>query len=307
MRSPEVEALLGKDLVVVTGKGGTGKTTVAAALGLAAAARGRRVVVAEVAARDELARALAGHGAAPFVEREVAPGLHHVSIDPQLAMEEYLVDQLPNRALAEVLVRSRMFAYLAAATPGLRELLTMGKVWELAQSARRTPGASPYDLVVLDAPATGHGLALLEAPRTLADAARVGPVSRQGRTIHEMLTDRTRTGVVAVAAPEELAVSEALGLRGALRDRLGLELEHVVVNAVLPDRLTTAEAGALETAGDAHAVRLARHHHRRARAQAEQAARLRGELGSAVPLTSLPFLFRREVGLADLRQLAEHI
>jgi len=302
-----VNALLAKDLVVVTGKGGAGKTTVAAALGLAAAARGRRVVVAEVAARDELARALGGHGAAPFVEHELAPGLHHVSIDPQLALEEYLVDQLPARALAEVLVRSRLFSYLAAATPGLRELLTMGKVWELAQAERRTPGASPYDLVVLDAPATGHGLALLEAPRTFADAARVGPVSRQGRTIHGMLTDPTRTGVVAVAAPEELAVNEALSLRDALPDRLGLELDRVVLNAALPDRLTASEAEALETAGDARAVRLARHHHRRANAQRAQAARLRDELGGSVPVTSLGFLFRRAVGPADLRELAERL
>ena len=300
-----MDALLGKELVVVTGKGGAGKTTVAAALGLAAAARGRRVVVAEVAARDELARAFGGHGAAPFVERLVAPGLHHVSIDPQHAMEEYLVDQLPSRALAEVLVRSRLFSYLAAATPGLRELLTMGKVWELAQAERRTPGATPYDLVVLDAPATGHGLALLQAPRTFADAARVGPISRQGRTIHAMLTDPTRTGIVAVAAPEELAVNEALTLRDALRDRLGLELDRVVLNAVLPDRLTAPEAATLQRAGDARAVRLARHHHRRAHAQAAQAARLRRELDGRVALTSLPFLFRREVGLADVQQLAE--
>lgn len=299
-----MEGLLAKDLVVVTGKGGVGKTTVAAALGLAAARRGQRVVVAEVAARDELAQALAGEGSAPFVEREVAPGLHHVSVDPQHAMEEYLVDQLPSRGLAEVLVRSRLFTYLAAATPGLRELLTMGKVWELAQPARRTPGALPYDLVVLDAPATGHGLALLEAPRTFSDAARVGPVNRQGRTIHEMLTDRTRTGVVAVAAPEELAVNEALFLREALRERLGLPLDHVVLNGVLPDRLTGAEAAALEGAPDGRAVRLARHQHRRARAQRSQGARLRRALDGEVALTSLPFLFRRALGADDLQRLA---
>jgi len=299
-----VEALLAKDLVVVTGKGGTGKTTVAAALGLAAATRGRRVVVAEVAARDELVRALAGEGSEPFVERAVALNLHHVSIDPQHAMEEYLVDQLPSRAMASLLVRSRLFAYLAAATPGLRELLTMGKVWELAQPERRTPGAFPYDLVVLDAPATGHGLALLEAPRTFSAASRVGPISRQGRTIHRMLTDRARTGIVAVAAPEELPVNEALALRDALRARLGLDLDRVVLNGVLPDRLTATEAGRLEGAGNARAVRLARHHHRRARTQRAQAARLRRSLGGEVPLTSLPYLFRREVRAADLQQLA---
>ncbi len=289
--------LFEKDLLVVTGKGGAGKTTVAGALGLAAAARGLRVVVAEVAARDELPRALLGTGAPPFAEREVAPGLFHVSIDPQHAMEEYLVDQLPSRAAAGLLVRSRLFTYLAAATPGLRELLTMGKVWELAQPERRTPGATPYDLVVLDAPATGHGLALLDAPRTFADAARVGPISRQGRTIHEMLSDRTRTGVVAVATPEELPVTEAL----LLHERLALD--RVVLDGLLPDRLTDAEGAALQAAGSGRAVRLARHQHRRARAQRLQAARLAGGIGD-VPLTSLPYLFRDALGPADLRELA---
>jgi len=302
-----VDALLAKDLVVVTGKGGTGKTTVAAALGLAAAARGRRVVVAEVAARDELARTLGGEATEPFVERPVAPGLHHVSIDPQLALEEYLIDQLPSRTLADLLVRSRTFSYLAAATPGLTELLTMGKVWELVQPRRRTPGASPYDLVVLDAPATGHGLALLKAPRTFSEAARVGPVSRQGRTIHEMLIDRTRTGLVAVAAPEELAISETLALRSGLREGLGRDLDRVVLNAMLPDRLTAAEAAALETAGDARAVRVARHHSRRARAQRAQSSRLKRALDGRVQLSSLPYLFRHALGPADLNQLARRL
>ncbi len=293
--------MLAKDLLVVTGKGGAGKTTVAAALGLAAAAQGRRVVVAEVAARDELSRAFQGAGVDAFVEREVADGLFHVSIDPQHAMEEYLVDQLPSRALASVLVRSKLFTYLAAATPGLRELLTMGKVWELAQPTRRTPGAEPYDLVVLDAPATGHGLALLGAPLALSDAARVGPLSRQARTIHEMLTDRTRTGVVAVAAPEELPVTEALELRAGLAARMGLELDHVVLNGLVPDRLTDAEASAL---GTSRAERVAGSQHRRARAQRAQGARLAAGLGGAVAVTTLPYLFRPALGGADLEQLS---
>src|SRR3954464_15293500 len=104
---------LGKPLIVVTGKGGVGKSTVAAALGLAAARRGLRTIVAEVARRDDVSRALGGNGQ---VEQELAPGLHHLSIDPEHAMEEYLIDQLPSRALADVLTSSRTFSYLAAAT-----------------------------------------------------------------------------------------------------------------------------------------------------------------------------------------------
>src|SRR5215217_3122266 len=213
--------LVDKPLVVVTGKGGVGKSTVAAALGLAAGRRGLRTIIAEVARRDDVSRVLGGTG---VHEDELAPRLHHISIDPEEAMQEYVVDQLPSRALADVLLSSRGFGYLAAATPGLRELLTVGKVWELAQEDRRAPGARPYDLVVLDAPATGHGVAILSAPRTLARTARVGRIARQGRTIDAMVTDPERTGVIAVARPEEMPVTETLSLQDALRHEVGLEV-----------------------------------------------------------------------------------
>src|SRR3954454_1372604 len=112
-----MQDLLAQPLIVVTGKGGVGKSTVAAALGTAAAARGLRTIVAEVAARDDVSRALGGAaGPSALVERAVGDGLHHISIDPESALEEYLRDQLP-RGVSDVLGSSRMFAYLAAATP----------------------------------------------------------------------------------------------------------------------------------------------------------------------------------------------
>jgi anion-transporting ArsA/GET3 family ATPase len=270
---------------VVTGKGGVGKTTVAAAVGLVAARRGLRTIVAEVARRDDVSRAMGGEG---MQEEELAPGLHHLSIDPEHAMELYLTNQLPP-ALAELLSSSRTFTYLAAATPGMRELLTVGKVWELAQEDRRAPGAEPYDLVVLDAPATGHGVAILTAPRTFARTARVGRVARQGRKIDAMVTDPERTGVIAVARPEEMPVTETLSLQDALRDEVGLEVGLVVANAVLPQRFSAAETRTLEQAPHHPAVRAARHAGARARAQRAQLQRLRR--GARAPVTTLPFVF----------------
>jgi anion-transporting ArsA/GET3 family ATPase len=282
---------------VVTGKGGVGKTTVAAALGLVAARRGQRTIVAEVARRDDVSRVIR-HGAGSasgtraggegIQEEELAPGLHHLSIDPERAMELYLTDQLPS-ALADLLASSRTFTYLAAATPGMRELLTVGKVWELAQEDRRAPGARPYDLVILDAPATGHGVAILSAPRTFARTARVGRIARQGRTIDAMVTDPARTGVIAVARPEEMPVTETLSLQDALRDEVGLDVGLVVANAVLPQRFSAAEAGALEAAPDGPEVRAARHAGARARAQRTQLRRLRR--GARAPVATLPFVF----------------
>jgi anion-transporting ArsA/GET3 family ATPase len=281
---------------VVTGKGGVGKSTVAAAVGLVAAGRGLRTIVAEVARRDDVSQALGGEG---MHEEELAPGLHHLSIDPEHAMELYLADQLP-AALADLLGSSRAFSYLAAATPGMRELLTVGKVWELAQDDRRTPGAQPYDLVVLDAPATGHGVAVLSAPRTFAEAARVGRIARQGRTIDAMVSDPERTGVVAVARPEEMPVNETLALQDALRDDIGLEVDLIVCNGMLAQRFDAADTRALAAAPDGPEVRAARHSHARARAQRGQLQRLRR--GARAPVAALPFAF--EDGPARIARLS---
>lgn len=268
--------ILDKRLVFVTGKGGVGKTAVALALGHVAARRGCRTMVAEVA----------GRGA----DGEIAENLFTLSVDPERAMEEYLVDQLPT-PLAELLRSSRMFGYLAAATPGMKELLTVGKLWELAQDERRTPGAEPYDLVVVDAPATGHGLALLDAARTFAQVAAAGPIARQARIIHGTLTDRTVTGIVAVSTPEEMPVSEAEHLRAELGDRLDL----VIANAVRPDRFSDAEARRLAKAGGA-ASRAALGVHARCREQRERLERLRADV-------VLPFA-PDEDGGADIAALA---
>jgi anion-transporting ArsA/GET3 family ATPase len=309
---PGLTGLLTRRLVFVTGKGGTGKSTVATALGLAAAASGRRAIVAEVARRDDVSRALGAGAGEEFTEAEVAPGLFSISIDPQHALEEYLIDQLPMRSVARRLSGSRVFTYLAAATPGMRELLSVGKAWELAQPERRTPGASPYDLVVVDAPATGHGLALLGAPETFARVARVGPIARQGHTIHATLVDPAATAVVAVTTPDEMAVSETLELSQGLRRRLGIELAAVVVNGVLPHRIGREAAHDLRDAAAASprlaereraAVNAALDEHTRAAAQVRQIGRLRR--GVDAPLHELPRLFADGIDLSELQELGK--
>jgi anion-transporting ArsA/GET3 family ATPase len=304
---------LAKRLLFVTGKGGVGKTTVAAALGVLAARAGRRTLVAEVARRQDVSRTLAGERApTEGAEVELSPGLHWTTIEPHGAMEEYLTDQLPVGALADLLVSSRAFTYFAAATPGLRELLTIGKVWELSQPQRRTPGGQPYDLVVVDAPATGHGMAYLAAPRTFADAARVGPIARQGRIIHEMLTDPRRTGVIAVSTPDEMPISEALILHRELPRQMGLELERVVVNAVAPRRFSPAEARTIRAARDDVTERAARaalnaalSQHLRSTAHRRGLERVRRATGR--PAATLPALFEPTLGKAEIELLADRL
>jgi hypothetical protein len=301
-----VSALLDRRLIFVTGKGGVGKTTVAAALGLAAARTGKRVLVCEVADQERLAAAF-GLPAAGFRELEVEAGLSIFSVNPEDAIGEWLRFQLRSRTLAGLVGGSRMFQYLATAAPGLAELVTIGKVWELAQLERKTPSSAPYDLVVLDAPATGSGIALLRAPRTFAAIARVGPINRQAGIIDAFLHSPA-TAVIAVALAEEMPVSETLDLERRLRDELELELERVFVNALLADRLGGAETETIEAARDdaSEAARAALDAslaaHRTARAQRSQLARLRRNLDAKA--TSLPHLLMPDVSRDGLERLA---
>jgi anion-transporting ArsA/GET3 family ATPase len=299
-------SLLDKRLVLVTGKGGVGKTTIAAALGLAAARRGKRVIVCELSAQRRLP-AMFGRPDAGDGEQELAPGLFSVAVDPERTKEEWLRYQLRSDTLAGLLGGSRVFQYLTAAAPGLTELVTMGKVWDLAQLERRTEGAV-YDLAVVDAPATGHGLAMLRAPATYAGVARVGPIRRQALVIDAFVRDRDLTGIVAAALPEEMPVNETIDLGGRLRDELGLSLDAVLVNAVYPQRFSAADARRLEALdgrGSAEAraaARAALSEERRARAERSQVARLRRAADS--PVFTLPFLFEPDIAVAQLERLA---
>jgi anion-transporting ArsA/GET3 family ATPase len=310
-----VSVLFDKRLIFVTGKGGVGKSTVAIALGLLGARSGRRTIVVELAAQDRVRHALSDEHQEVFVEDEVAPGLFTISIDPQHAMDEYL--RVKVGPAGHVLGSSKLFQAFAMATPGMRELLTVGKVWELAQRERRTHGADPYDLVVVDAPASGHGVSILRTPGTFAEIARVGPIAHQGRTIAATIADASFTAVVAVARPEEMPVTETLRLRDALAVD-GLALHDVIVNAVYPSRFAAAEVASLQTAAEddlsppaRSAIRAALSQERRAANQQRQLDRLTAGLqaaGSALPslpAIELPYLFVERLDRPALERLAD--
>ena len=217
-----MEALLqDRRLVYVTGKGGVGKTTVAAAIGLAAAEAGRRTIVCEVAEQDRVSRAFRREGVTAETEVELAENLWAITIDPTKALQEWLAKQLGGGAPLRMMTRSHAFQYFVAAAPGAKELITIAKVWELAQLSRWDARNRTYDLVVVDAPASGHGLAMLTTPHTFGEIARVGPIRRQAGKIEALLGDPERTGYVAVALPEEMPVVETLELGGKLEEAVG--------------------------------------------------------------------------------------
>jgi anion-transporting ArsA/GET3 family ATPase len=302
-----VPELFDKRLVIVTGKGGVGKSTVALAMGLAAAAQGRRTIVCEVSSQEHISRVF--HRAeVGFHEVEMFENLWAISIDPDEAMREYVLLQLRVRAMRDMLFRSRIFTYLAAATPGLRELVTIGKIWEVAQPDRKVRKGRKYDLVIVDAPSTGQGVAFLQTPRSFANIARVGPIKAQAEALETLIVNHRRTGVVIVALPEEMPVNETAALEHMLAEEVGVAVDRVYMNGLYPERFSRAEAEQLEQVhangnGAARAAcRAALSETRRAVAQRQQLARL-SELVDA-PLRTLPFIFKPEIGVEEIRGLA---
>jgi anion-transporting ArsA/GET3 family ATPase len=305
-------SLLDRRLIVVTGKGGVGKTTIAGALGLLAARQGRRTIVVEVGDRRQLPVLLGAVPAENGSEVQLGERLSTLSIDPDKVLADWL-RALGGRVSARVLTSSSTFQYFVAAAPGAREILSMVKVFELTEqrhAARgRRRGHNGPDLVILDAPATGHALAMLDSARTFAALARVGPIASQSRNVQELLEDPARTGYVAVAQGTEMAVSETLQLREGLGEQLGRELDAVVVNATLPRRFEERELGRLAEVDSTHAAvrsaRLAaRAVHERGRSQHNQIARLRRQ---GLPVLRVPFMFQPELDRASVERIAQRL
>jgi len=293
-----------KRLIIVAGKGGVGRSTITAALAVGATRRGLRTIVAETAGCADVAGVLGGRSADPLVEAELEPGLYHVTIDRRAALEEYLRYEMPGLFGAATLARSAAFQTFVEAAPGMSDLLTIGKVWELLQRPRHKPRAHEYDVVILDAPPSGQLVGLLGAPRTFAAIARVGPVARQAGTIERTLRDPRHVAVIAVATPEQMAVSETLALQASLTERFGIALDAVVANRVLPSRFTPGDALALARAPEDPAVRSARWFAARAKAQRAQLARLRRGV-APTRCTTLPLRFEAALERDDIERFAQ--
>jgi anion-transporting ArsA/GET3 family ATPase len=306
--------LLSRRLIFVTGKGGVGKTTVSAALGLIAAERGLRTIVVELGEQRRLAELFGVVPAEAGAQTELRENLWSVSIDPDRALLEWL-QSLGGRISGRMLAASGTFQYFAAAAPGARELVSMVTIWKLTEG-RRERGRGPvqraggYDLVILDAQATGHALGMLHSPQTFGAIARVGPIASQTRQVGELLADPARSAYVAVALPTEMAVTEALELRDGLQRQIERTLDAVVINGTLPRRFSAAELArieALDASSDSvarSAASAARAVHDRANFQHNQLARLRRRDFDVHPV---PFLFVPELDIAAVERIAGHL
>lgn len=231
----EPSSFFTRRIIVVTGKGGTGKTTVSATLGLAAAHHGLSTLLVEVGAFEQLPRLITGRAEEPvgYRGRLLQPGIQAIRIEPFAALAEYLGLQIGSRRLVAQALRNRSLRQLLRGAPGWRELITLGKIWQLEQM--EGPNGNPlYDLIIVDAPATGHGLTFLDIPHVARSAVQSGPLARNARRVEELIRDPKRTQILPVSLAEELPAQETGELVQRLRHDLGLVPDQVIVNAVAP-------------------------------------------------------------------------
>jgi len=312
-----LDDLLSRRLLVLTGKGGVGKSVVGAAIALAARERGRRVLLVEVASPLEAARRL---GAGPSHGRptEIQPGLFTVNLDPAAVMEEYVRHVVRIDLLVRRILESPVYHRFFAAAPALKELMLLGKIMVLEEERTGLARRHAWDLVVVDAPATGHGLAFLKVPLAAAEAIPVGPVGHNARRILKLLRDRRRTALVIVAIPEEMAAVEAVELHRLAVDEVGVAPAAVVLNGCHERRFSDEEEveilrlsaaglrGRLDKGVPLEAaLRAGRRQVRRRKLTRFYQDRLRRAL--PLPLVSLPFLFREDLGLDELHSLAARL
>jgi anion-transporting ArsA/GET3 family ATPase len=310
-----VADLLDRRLVFVTGKGGVGKTTIAAALAWLAADRGKKTLVCEIDAKGDLS-SFYETGPTRFEEREVAPRLWAMSMDTEASLKQYLSLQLKIPLVAKVGPLAKMFDFVASAAPGVKEIVTVGKLcWEVKERH--------YDLIVVDASASGHIVSQLAAPQAINQLVQVGLVRQQTGWMLDILGDAATTGLVVVATPAEMPVNETLELTERVREETNVDLAAVVVNRVLPELFGRGEEevfGRLEGDSDpavrqAVEARLggpvgplleaARLTVRMRRARTEYLERLRNAIDPGIPMLYMPYLFFKAHGLRATRQIAD--
>jgi anion-transporting ArsA/GET3 family ATPase len=309
-----VTDLLERRLVFVTGKGGVGKTTISAALALLEARRGKRTLVCEVDAKGTLA---ATFECAPlsFSPREVQNGLFAMTMNTEDSLREYVAMQLRVPLLARLGPLARIFDFVASAAPGVKEILTVGK---LCYEVRERH----YDLVVVDAVSTGHIVGQLSAPQAINEMLQVGMVRDQTRWMIDLMEDPAITGLMIVTTPEEMPVNETIELAARLDADTHVPLAAIVVNRVLPELFGRSEADVfdrlrrkplldelVQASGpgtpivlDAAALAV-----RLRRAQATELTTLRQALAGEVPFVYVPELFARIHGMRATAQVAEHL
>lgn len=295
-------------VLIVTGKGGTGKTTVSMAIGLAFAERGLRTVICETAGSTQVPDTF-GVPAQGYTLTELGPGLWTMSITPEEAMEDYVVQQIRVRRLYKVVFRNRVMSAFVDAVPGLHDAVTLGKVYDLARRTR-PDGRPVWDRIVVDAPATGHGLTMLDSTRSFMELTRSGPIYEGVKLVHDVIGRPGLTGLALVCLPEEMPVKETLDLWRRLGDYKA-QVRACILNEVHerprfePEEWKVARPAFEGDDAMREAAMLTDRWLERVARQDAYRKLLAGELG--VPVVDMPFRFHRDLTVDELAELGRNV
>lgn len=298
--------LLKREFIFVTGKGGVGKSTVSAVLALEAARYGRRVLIV-VPEGFQPHDALWGKDI-PAEPGPVAPGVHATLAEAESAMRQYSEQVLKSRRLVDLLFHSKVARGFLTGIPGLSDWAILGKAWAYTRSSnfQLPPGEEPYDLVILDAPASGDGTKMLRIPEIIADMGAAGQIRKDADRCRKMLHDPARTALVLVTLTEELVVQETEENLLFLRQGLGLPMGPVFVNQIQPELFEAAELALVakstmpSQAESAELLSLAKRYAARQNRQRVHLARLDDW---DLPVVQLPKITAELVGLQALHEL----
>lgn len=305
-----MSSILNRRVIFVTGKGGAGKTTIAAALAMAAASCGKNVLLMETHENDALG-SLFGQKGFTETPTEVDSTLWGMRINPKNVLEEYIRKYVTLPFVAYQIIHSRIFEHLAVATPGLKEVMILSEIWRFEKKMKSNKTAPEYDLIIIDSPATGHGLSLLRVPSTLASMLQTGPIASQTRWVEDMLTDTAKTCLILVALPEELSVNEALELERKAENDLNMRVEAIIVNMVYPEIFTPGEEIAIgrmnnfKSEKKQPAIETARRQIARRKIQQSHIKRLMSE--SEHPVFQLPFYYTNNLHREQITDISGHI
>ncbi|MBI3784589.1 MAG: ArsA family ATPase [Deltaproteobacteria bacterium] len=311
MAKPIRSDLFDRRLLVNVGKGGVGKTTVSCLLGLLAAQRGKKTLIAEVDGAGRAARLLGAQPGEVGMAQTVRPLLSVMSVEGSAALAEYLQIILPVKRVIQAVLASRIYQYFVAAAPGLKELMTIGKIWYEAERIDDASGERSWDLVILDAPATGHSMQYLSMPRAAHEVFRSGLVGRESQRLVDLLSDPLRTAVNLITTAEEMPVNEAIEMYGRLTEDLQMPLGYLFINRVHRaefDEDAIAQLGDPARLADPKDRALAAEVIRRAREEAGWTAinaSYLQKLRDCVPLPAveLPYVYAEEFGVEQVRDL----
>jgi anion-transporting ArsA/GET3 family ATPase len=306
-----------KRFVIISGKGGTGKSTVCAAIALAAARMGRRVLVAELNVREKVPQ-LFGAPPSGYEPRRIfsdGPGwVESANIIPEECLREYGVMKLKLRRLYRLVFENDVMRRIVRMLPGMNELLILGKAMFL-ESETIDHGRRPrWDMLVVDAPATGHGVSMFRLPQVILEVIPSGPLAEDARRIIDLLRDERRTSFNIVTLPEEMAVVEAGELRERLRTVLGFPPGYLFMNAVWPETLSEHEQGLVRTFHDATrgadpvldgVIRTvcesdARHGH-------QEPHLVRARQLVDLPRIDIPYVFAEQFGPSAIELVSQHV